>query len=291
MQMAVERIIKMIDTWLEQAPFLKLDEELTIQMLITALQAEVEKAGFQKMILGLSGGIDSALALYLAVKALGKQHVTAVRMPYKTSHPSSLADAQAMIDATGVYSLTIDITPQIDAYFASRPEATPLRRGNKMARERMSILYDLSAYDQALVIGTSNRTELLLGYGTQFGDVASAINPLGDLYKTQVRQLSAYIGVPEQILRKPPSADLWENQTDEEELGFSYFDVDRLLYHMVDQGDSFDRLRSLRFADEFIKKVSRRILQSQYKRVMPIILKVGKRAVEVDSRYLRGWSL
>jgi NAD+ synthase len=285
MQTAVERIVNMID--LEQAPFLKLDEELTIQILVTALKAEVEKAGFQKAILGLSGGIDSALSLYLSVQALGRQNVIAVRMPYKTSHASSLTDAQAVIDATGVSSLTSDITPQVDAYFASHPEATPLRRGNKMARERMSILYDLSAYYQALVIGTSNRTELLLGYGTLFGDVASAINPLGDLYKTQVRQLSAYIGVPEPILRKPPSADLWENQTDEAELGFPYFAIDRLLYHMVDQGASLDRLRSLRFTEELIQKVSQRIVQSQYKRVMPLILKVGKHPLEVDVRHLQ----
>ncbi|SEN34928.1 NAD+ synthase [Lihuaxuella thermophila] len=283
--------MKMVEELLEKAPFLRLDEELTTKLLTTALSEEVEKAGFKRVILGLSGGIDSALSLYLCVKAFGKENVIAVRMPYKTSSRSSLEDAQAAIDDTGVKSLTIDITPQIDAYFERMPEATPLRRGNKMARERMTILYDLSAHFDALVIGTSNRTEILLGYGTQYGDTASAINPLGDLYKTQVRQLAAYLGVPEQIITKPPSADLWEDQTDEGELGFSYLDVDRLLYYMIDQRLPIEQLRELNFSDAFIEKVSTRIIRNQYKRTMPVILKVSNRTVGVDFRYLRDWGL
>jgi NAD+ synthase len=281
----------MIEEMLEQAPYLRLDAELVTNLLITAFREEVNKAGFDKVVLGLSGGIDSALSLFLAVKALGPENVIAVRMPYKTSSPSSLDDAQAAIEATGVESITIDITPQIDAYFEQMPDASPLRRGNKMARERMTILYDLSAYYQALVVGTSNRTELLLGYGTQYGDAVSAVNPIGDLYKTQVRQLAAYLGVPEQIITKPPSADLWEEQTDEGELGFSYFDVDRLLYFMIDQRYTLEQLRALQFDDEFIRKVSQRIIRNQYKRTMPIILKVGNRTVGIDFRYLRDWGL
>jgi NAD+ synthase len=160
-----------------------------------------------------------------------------------------------------------------------------------MARERMTILYDLSAEHDALVIGTSNRTEILLGYGTQYGDSVSAINPIGDLYKTQVRQLSAWIGVPESIILKPPSADLWEDQTDEGELGFTYLEVDRLLHFMVDQRYSLDELRTENFDDEFIHAVSRRIIRNQYKRRMPIILKLGNRTVGVDFRYLRDWGL
>ncbi|KPC77972.1 NAD synthetase [Thermoactinomyces vulgaris] len=276
---------------LERAPFLRLNEELTTELLTTALREEVTKAGFSKVVLGLSGGIDSALSLYLSVRAFGPENVIAVRMPYKTSSPSSLEDAEAAIAATGVEALTIDITPQIDAYFDMMPDATPLRRGNKMARERMTILYDLSAHYNALVIGTSNRTELLLGYGTQFGDAASAVNPIGDLYKTQVRQLAVYLGVPEQIIAKPPSADLWEEQTDEGELGFTYLDVDCLLHYMVDQRYTLDQLRAQGFEDEFIAKVSKRIIQNQYKRTMPVILKVGNRTVGVDFRYLRDWGL
>jgi NAD+ synthase len=225
------------------------------------------------------------------VKAFGPENVVAVRMPYKTSSPGSLEDAQAAIDATGVEAVTIDITPQIDAYFEQFPEATPLRRGNKMARERMTILYDLSSFYNALVVGTSNRTELLLGYGTQYGDTASAVNPIGDLYKTQVRQLSAHLGVPEQIITKAPSADLWEAQTDEGELGFSYFDVDRLLYFMIDQRYTLDQLRALGFEDDFIERVSKRIIRNQYKRTMPVVLKVGTRTVGMDFRYLRDWGL
>jgi len=280
-----------IEEMLSTAPFLRLDEELATKILTTALHEEVTKAGFQKVILGLSGGIDSALSLYLCVKAFGPEKVIAVRMPYKTSSPDSLEHAQEAIDATGVESVTIDITPQVDAYFEQMPDATPLRRGNKMARERMSILYDLSQANEALVIGTSNRTELLLGYGTQYGDAVSAVNPLGDLYKTQVRQLAAYLGVPESIILKPPSADLWEDQTDEGELGFSYLDVDRLLYYMVDRRFTMEQLTRLDFDEDFIRKVSQRIIQNQYKRTMPVILKIGPRTVGVDFRYFRDWGL
>lgn len=276
---------------LKEAPYLALDEELSTQILTTSLKEEVQKAGFQNVVLGLSGGIDSALSLYLAVRAFGPDRVLAVRMPYRTSSPSSLEDAQKAINDTGVRSETIEITKQVDAYFEHDPEATPLRRGNKMARERMSILYDLSAKYNALVIGTSNRTELLLGYGTQFGDSASAVNPIGDLYKTQVRQLSAFVGVPESIIEKPPSADLWVNQTDEGELGFTYFDVDRLLYHMIDLQMNKEELIEKGFAEEFIQMVYKRIVRNQYKRTMPVLLKISKRTVGIDFRFPRDWGL
>ncbi|SDY04261.1 NAD+ synthase [Thermoactinomyces sp. DSM 45892] len=276
---------------LTEAPYLSLNEELTTQILTTALREEVNKVGFRRVILGLSGGIDSALSLYLAVRAFGAENVIAVRMPYKQSSQNSLDDAAEAIQDTGVQSLTVDITPQIDAYFESFPDASPLRRGNKMARERMTILYDLSAYYEALVVGTSNRTELLLGYGTQFGDSASAINPIGDLYKTQVRQLSRYLGVPNSILSKPPSADLWENQTDEGEIGFSYFDMDRVLYHMLDLKWDRKALHKQGFSDALINAVNKRIIRNQFKRVMPVILKVSNRTVGIDFRYLRDWGM
>lgn len=281
----------LIEEQLLAAPYLVLDAPLAIDILSAALKEEVEKAGFRKVVLGLSGGIDSALSLYLAVRAFGKDNVTAICMPYRTSSSSSLTDARAAIQDTGVQSLTVDISPQIDAYFELMPEATPLRKGNKMARERMTILYDLSAHYNALVVGTSNRTELLLGYGTQFGDSASAVNPLGDLYKTQVRQLSMAIGVPHSIIDKPPSADLWEDQTDEKELGFSYFDVDRLLYHLLDRRLMKDQLLEQGFSNQLITQVTKRIMRNQYKRVMPLILKISNRTVGVDFRYLRDWNL
>ncbi|TCS96474.1 NAD+ synthase [Hazenella coriacea] len=284
--------MEFVEEQLDQAPFLRLDEPLVTDLLVTSLREEVEKAGFHKVILGLSGGIDSALSLYLATEAFGKENVIAVCMPYHTSDPASLEDAQVAIEELGVHSLIIDITPQIDPYFDEHfPEASPLRRGNKMARERMSILYDLSVDFEALVVGTSNRTELLLGYGTQYGDGASAVNPIGDLYKTQVRQLSAFLGVPEQIIIKPPSADLWENQTDEGELGFTYLDVDRLLYYMIDKRYTLEQLSELQFTEDFISQVSRRIIRNQYKRTMPIILKVNNRTIGTDFRYPRDWGL
>ncbi|MCH5584117.1 NAD+ synthase [Shimazuella sp. AN120528] len=273
------------------APYLALDAPLAVEILTAALKEEVEKAGFRKVVLGLSGGIDSALSLYLAVRAFGKDNVIAVCMPYRTSSASSLTDAEEAISDTGVQSLKVDISPQIDAYFEFMPDATSLRKGNKMARERMTILYDLSAHFGALVIGTSNRTELLLGYGTQFGDSASAVNPLGDLYKTQVRQLSKFIGVPRSILEKAPSADLWEDQTDEKELGFSYFDVDRLLYHLLDRRLTKEQLLEQGFSNPLIEQVTQRITRNQYKRRMPLILKISNRTVGVDFRYLRDWGL
>lgn len=284
-------MVSQLQTQLEAAPYLALDAPLAVNILTTALNEEIEKAGFRKVVLGLSGGIDSALSLYLAVRAFGKENVIAVRMPYRTSSSSSLTDAEKAINDTGVESLTIDISPQIDAYFAQMPEATALRKGNKMARERMTILYDLSAHYRALVVGTSNRTELLLGYGTQFGDSASAVNPLGDLYKTQVRQLSQYVGVPRSILEKAPSADLWEDQTDEKELGFSYFEVDRFLYHLLDRRLTYQELLAKGFQADLIDQVVKRIKLNQYKRRMPLILKLSNRTVGVDFRYLRDWGL
>lgn len=280
-----------VEEMLARAPYLRLDEELAVELLVRALREEVEKAGFQKVILGLSGGIDSALALFLSARAFGPENVVAVCMPYRESSPASVKDARKAAQAAGVEMVTVDITPQIDAYFAGFPEASPLRRGNKMARERMSILYDLSAEHRALVIGTSNKTELLLGYGTQFGDMASAVNPLGDLYKTQVRQLSAHLGVPESILKKPPSADLWPDQTDEGELGFSYLDVDRLLHFMVDRRYSRERLIRQGFDPGLIDRVHRRVVANQYKRRLPVILKLSGRTVGTDFRYPRDWGL
>ena len=198
--------MKVLEQWLEKAPFLRLDEALVTEMLTYSLHDEVTKAGFKRVVLGLSGGIDSALSLYLAVQAFGAGNVLAVCMPYRESNPASLKDAEAIIEATGVESVTIDITPQIDAYFAQFPEATPLRRGTSRPGERMGILYDLSAEREALVIGTSNKTELLLGYSTQFGDMASATDPIGDLDKTQVRQLVGLLGEPDEWYAKPPVA-------------------------------------------------------------------------------------
>jgi NAD+ synthase len=270
---------------------LDIHPELVTEILTRFIKEETEKVGIQKVVFGLSGGIDSALVAFLAARSLGPERVHAVMMPYKSSSPSSLADAQACVDALGIEATVMNITPQIDAYFERFPDASPLRRGNKMARERMSILYDFSAQLNALVLGTSNKTELLLGYGTQHGDLASGINPIGDLYKTQVRQLAHYLGVPRQIIEKPPSADLWENQTDEKELGFTYEDVDKLLFLLVDRRYTKEELHNEGFSEEFIDTVIRRITRNQYKRRIPLIAKVSNRTIGIDFRYPRDWGV
>lgn len=270
---------------------LSLDLDLVGRVLERFVANEIGKLGIGRVVVGLSGGIDSALACALAARALSPESVLAVRMPYRTSSAESLSDAQVVAEESGVRMTTVDITPQIDAYFESRPDASPLARGNKMARERMSILYDLSAHEGALVLGTSNKTELLLGYGTIHGDMASAINPIGDLYKTQVWALAKHLGVPDSVIDKPPSADLWEGQTDEQEMGFSYPDVDRVLYYLVDRryqrAEILARGESAAFVDRVIELVRR----SQFKRALPVIAKVSHRTIGRDFRYARDWGV
>jgi len=253
------------------------------------IRNEVHKTGLKRAIVGLSGGVDSALSALLAVEALGAENVLGILMPYKSSHPDSQAHAELVARQSGIESLLVEITPQIDAYFAKFPDADARRRGNKMARERMAILYDHSARWHGLVIGTSNKTELLLGYGTLYGDMASAINPLGDLYKTQVWALAEAIGVPLAIVNKEPSADLWAGQTDEGELGFTYREVDKLLYLMVDQRYTKPELVGAGFAERFVDDVARRIMNSQFKRRLPVIAKVSQRTIDRDFRYSRDW--
>ena len=229
-------------------------------------------------------------------------------MPYKTSSEATRRDSQAVVDRLGVGSLEAPITDQVDAYFARMqkgdspifvdtkigtvprcPDASQLRLANKCARERMTVLYDQSAAFEALVAGTSNKSELLLGYGTQFGDMASAVNPVGDLYKTQLHQLAAHLGVPEEILAKPPTGDLWVGQTDEGELGFSYAEVDRLLVLMVDHRWRRAELIGHGFAAEFVDRVATMIRRNHYKRRMPVIAKLSLRTMDRDFRYARDW--
>jgi len=259
------------------------------EILTVFIHNEVHKTGLNKVVVGLSGGVDSGLSAMLAAEALGPKNVLAILMPYKNSNPESREHAEMVVQKSGIESLLVDITPQIDAYFERFPDADARRRGNKMARERMTILYDHSARWNALVLGTSNKTELLLGYGTLYGDMASAINPLGDLYKTQVWALAEAIGVPIAIVRKPPSADLWHGQTDEGELGFSYEDVDRLFYLMVDQRYTRAELIAAGFPEHFIDDISARIMTSQFKRRLPVIAKVSQRTIDRDFRYSRDW--
>ncbi len=262
----------------------------TVRKILTGfIHSEVTRAGFAHAVVNLSGGLDSALSCYLAAEALGAQNVLALRLPYKSSSPDSLEHAQLVIDALGVHSLTIPITDMADALLARFPEMNRVRQGNVMARLRMIVLYDQSAEFSALPLGTGNKTEILLGYTTLYGDSACAINPLGDLYKTQVRQLSRAMGVPEVILQKPPTADLWLGQTDEGELGFTYDEVDQLLYLLVDQRYRPEDCVEAGFPESFVRAVMERIRRNHFKRVMPPIAKLSNRTVGYDFLYLRDW--
>jgi NAD+ synthase len=271
------------------ADALAVDAAVVERILVGFLREEVRKVGFEKVVLGLSGGIDSALSAALAQRALGAENVVPVIMPYRTSSPESERDARAVCEAFDLTPEVVDISPQVDAYFAAFPDADRGRRGNKMARERMSILYDMSWAHRALVVGTSNKTELLLGYGTVFGDMAHALNPLGDLYKTQVWAMARHMAIPKQVIDKPPSADLWEGQSDEQELGFQYAVVDVLLYYLVDERCTREELHSRGFADAFVDEIGRRVRDSQYKRRPPLIAKLSARTIEREFRYPRDW--
>jgi NAD+ synthase len=268
---------------------LRTNTALLRQILVGFIRDEVRKVGINRAVLGLSGGIDSALVVFIAAEALGPENVHAVCMPYKSSNPESEAHARLVAQACGVHFSVVPITPMVDAYFESFPDADNMRRGNKMARERMTILFDHSALLSALVLGTSNKTELLLGYGTLYGDMASALNPIGDLYKSHVWQLSEAMGVPREVVEKKPSADLWAGQTDEEELGFSYRQVDELLYRMVDLRMTREELVAAGFETEFIDTIYRKIQNSHFKRRLPVIAKVSNRTIDRDFRYSRDW--
>jgi NAD+ synthase len=271
------------------ADALSIDTEVVTDILLGFIRDEVGKVGFERVVLGLSGGVDSALVAALAARALGPERVIPVIMPYRSSSPESEADARTVCAQLGLEPIVVDISAQVDAYFERFADADRGRRGNKMARERMSVLYDMSWAHRALVIGTSNKTELLLGYGTIHGDMAHALNPLGDLYKTQVFAMARALDLPRRIVEKPPSADLWEGQSDEQELGFQYAVVDMLLYHLVDERRTREELRALGFDDAFMDLVGARLRDNQYKRRLPIIAKLSTRTIDRDFRYPRDW--
>ena len=244
--------------------------------LVEFLRESLKKAGFSKAVLGLSGGIDSALVAYLLRDALGKENVLAIMMPYKSSNPDSLNHAKLVVEDLGINSKTIEITDMIDAYFKNEKEATSLRMGNKMARERMSILFDYSSKENALVVGTSNKTEIYLGYSTQFGDSACALNPIGDLYKTNIWDLSRYLKIPNELIEKKPSADLWEGQTDEQEMGLTYKEADQVLYRMLEENKKVEEVLAEGFNKDLVDNIVRRMNRSEYKRRMPLIAKIKR---------------
>ena len=244
--------------------------------LVEFLRESFKKAGFSKAVLGLSGGIDSALVAYLLRDALGKENVLAIMMPYKSSNPDSLNHAKLVVEDLGINSKTIEITDMIDAYFKNEKEATSLRMGNKMARERMSILFDYSSKENALVVGTSNETEIYLGYSTQFGDAACALNPVGDLYKTNIWDLSRYLKIPNELIEKKPSADLWEGQTDEQEMGLTYKEADQVMYRLLEENKTAAEVLAEGFDKGLVDNIVRRMNRSEYKRRMPLIAKIKR---------------
>jgi NAD+ synthase len=273
-----------------------LPEELLIDTAVARkiigafIRGQLDQTGFKRLVLALSGGIDSALVAYLAVEAIGAENLQCVMLPYRSSSPDSLSDANEVVDALGCLSKVIDITAIVDGYLDGSikgEEVSTLRRGNLAARARMLVIYDQSAARNALVIGTGNKTEALLGYTTQFGDNAFAFDPIGDLYKSQVRQLSEDMGVPDSILNKPPSADLWAGQTDEQEIGLQYEDLDRLLYWMVDRRFTDAGLADKGFDLATVQKVQRMIARNEFKRQTPPVAKLTTRTPGVDYLYPR----
>ncbi len=268
---------------------LDINEKLVKKLLVDFIRQEVGKAGFSWGIIGLSGGLDSTVTAYLSAEALGKEKILGVLLPYAESRKDSLEDARLVSDKLGIRCETFDITGMVEAYLTQSPGLDLIRKGNLLARARMMVLYDLSAREKGLVIGTSNKTELLLGYGTLHGDMAAALVPLGDLYKTQVRQLARHLKVPQKILNKVPTADLWVGQTDEGELGFSYPQMDRLLVLMVDGRYSEPELEEAGFSREFINAIRAKIKGSQFKRLLPLIPKISSRTVGSDFLYVRDW--
>jgi NAD+ synthase len=266
---------------------LAIDTDVARRVIAEFIRGQLRQAGFDRAVLGLSGGIDSALVAYLTAEAIGADKLLNVLMPYRTSSPSSQRDAEEVVRRLGTPSELVDITPMVDGFFGTDSDASSLRRGNFMARQRMAVLYDRSVTWGGLVVGTGNKTESLIGYTTIFGDNACAFNPIGDLYKSQVRQMAAAMGVPDEIVRKAPSADLWPGQTDEAEGGFDYPTLDRLLFWRIDKRRSIDEVVALGFPRETVERVDRMVAGAEFKRQVPPIAKLGPRTAGVDYLYPR----
>ena len=271
-------------------PRLNINTELATRILTSFIRDSVAKAGMSKAVMGLSGGIDSAVSAYLSALALGADNVMVIRMPYKTSSEDSLSDAEAVIGDLGLANLTVPITDMVEPLVNRFPDMNDLRKGNIMARMRMLTLYDQSMAWGGLVMGTSNKTEFLLGYSTIYGDSGVALHPIADLYKYQIRQLARHLGVPNSIIEKPPSADLWAGQTDEDELGFTYDDADQVLFLLVDERYTVDEVAAEGFDYEFVVKIWERVKANHYKRTMPNIAKLSKRTIGHDFLYLRDYT-
>ncbi len=281
----------------ELPPELEIETDVARRVIGEFIRGQLRQAGFERAVVALSGGIDSGLVAYLVAEAIGPERLLCLLMPYRTSSPASRADAEEVVRRLGCASEVIEITPMVDGFFgtddvpgAGGPDAShasALRRGNFAARMRMAVLYDRSVTWSGLAVGTGNKTESLIGYTTLFGDSACAFNPIGDLYKSQIRQLAVAVGVPEAILRKAPSADLWPGQTDEAEAGISYPVLDRLLYWRVDKRRSPDELAAMGFDPALVERVDRMVAGSEFKRQVPPVAKLGPRTAGLDYLYPR----
>ncbi len=265
-------------------PPLALDCKLATDWLVAFLRAEFKRRKFGKAIIGMSGGVDSAVAAHLCARALGPENTIAVRMPYRSSSAQSLDHARLVIDALGLTELTVDISTPVDGYFANEPDADASRRGNVMARMRMIVLFDLSAKHHALPVGTGNKTERLFGYFTWHADDSPPINPLGDLFKTQVWELARFLGVPEVIVNKPASADLIQGQTDERDFGISYAKADQILNWLL-TGYKAEEIRANGFSTDEIEIVRKRLGSTHWKRKLPTVAMLSTTAI--GESYLR----
>ena len=241
------------------------------------IKGKLLQAGSNGYVLGLSGGVDSSLAAALAVEAVGPDKVLGVMMPYKTSSESSITDAELLAKHLGIENQRVDISPMVDAYFSDIDDSLRIRAGNKMARERMAILFDIAQKTGRLVLGTGNRTESCLGYTTWYGDSACSINPVGELYKTEIRAMAKLLGLPEQIITKIPSADLWVGQTDENEIGVTYDTIDKILKRIVDEDFlSISSLVKEGFDSRDISRVVSLLNLNSFKRRQPDIAPLGR---------------
>ena len=275
----------------DEAVLPQIDPDETIDVIVRFIRAQLEQTGFERLVLGLSGGVDSATVAYLCARVVSPDRLLAVRMPYRTSSDASETDALRVVEALGCATERVDITPMVEPMLELiGPEgdgALNVRRGNVMARQRMIVLYDRSAAFDALVAGTSNKTEALLGYGTLWGDMAAAFQPIGDLYKSQLREVATALGVAPEIVAKPPSADLWPGQTDEGELGRSYDELDRALFALVDRRWSVERCVGAGLPRELVEWVARRVAMMEFKRQTPPVAKVSLRTPGIDHLYPR----
>ncbi len=254
----------------------KIDYSSAIRMIVDFIKTQHKKAGLQKAIVGLSGGIDSSLTATLCVKALGKNNVVGIMMPHKTSHPDSLEHAKKVAEFLGIKYEIIEISPMVDEYFKLyAPDADKLRKGNFMARSRMCVLYDKSAQYKGLVAGTGNKSELLIGYCTQYGDSACAYETIGDLYKTEVWEMAKSLSIPKCVIEKKPTADLWNGQTDEEEMGITYNQLDEILYNLFELKIPKEELLKKGFNEFDLEKVIEMHNNSEFKRIIPPIANIG----------------